>query len=67
LQGYALNEQETELDLLGASVLVRSRAGRPVAALNTSSYLGRGDRRRMIAEIVPKLQACAEKLTGILL
>lgn len=66
-RGFALNEQETELDLLGASVLVRSRSGRPVAALNTSSYLGRVDRRRMIAEVIPRLQACAEKLTGILL
>jgi len=65
--GYAINDQETEEGLLGAAVLLRNRSGRAVASLNANSHSARMKRLHLSREIVPKMQACANRLSSLLL
>ncbi len=65
--GYAVNDQETEEGLLGAAVLLRNRSGRAIASLNANSHIARVKKQQLIRDIVPKMQDCANRLSGLLL
>lgn len=65
--GYSINDQELDDVLISASVLVRNRSGRAVASLNVSSHVGRLKKQAMIRDVVPKMQACANQLSSLLL
>ena len=65
--GYAINEQETEEGLLGASVLLRSRSGRAVASLNCSSHVSRMKKNMLVRDLIPRLQEFAGRISGVLL
>jgi len=64
--GYAINLQEIEQDLVSASVPVSNRAGLVVAALNVSSSASRSTEASMKRELLPKLKDTASALAGML-
>ncbi len=64
--GYAINLQEIEQDLVSASVPVSSRAGLVVASLNVSSSASRSTEASMTKELLPKLKDTAAALAGML-
>lgn len=64
--GYAINFQEIEEDLVSASVPVSNRAGLVVAALNVSTSASRSSEARMKKELLPKLKETAAALAGML-
>lgn len=66
-KGYATNDQELELDLLGLSVPIKNQAGRVVASLNLSSQSRRVNARRLNQELLPALWACAQSMSAVLL
>lgn len=57
-QGYALVNQELEEGLIAVAVLVRDRMGRPRAAINLSSHVGRKSVDDMRA-LIPMVQKAA--------
>lgn len=64
--GYSINFQEIEEDLVSASVPVSNRAGLIVAALNVSTSATRSSEARMKRELLPKLKETASALAGML-
>ncbi|MCR6671296.1 IclR family transcriptional regulator C-terminal domain-containing protein [Devosia ginsengisoli] len=67
IDGWAVVEEELEIGLVSGSVLLRSRSGVDVAALNVSSHRSRSDRRRMVEDLIPQLRQTADSLQELLL
>jgi IclR family transcriptional regulator, pca regulon regulatory protein len=64
--GYAANDQELELDLLGLSVPIKNQAGRIVASLNVSSQARRVTARRLNQDLLPAMRSCARSISAVL-
>jgi IclR family pca regulon transcriptional regulator len=63
-QGYALVVGELEEGLISVSAPVRDQSGEVVAALASSTSIGRGDLEQLKAEVVPLLLRTAENLSA---
>lgn len=64
--GYAVNNEELELNLFGLSVPIRNPSGRMVASLNVNSQAHRVAAKRINQELLPALRSCAQLMSGIL-
>ncbi|WFU78198.1 IclR family transcriptional regulator C-terminal domain-containing protein [Bradyrhizobium sp. CIAT3101] len=64
--GYAVNNEELELNLFGLSVPIRNPNGRMVASLNVNSQAHRVAAKRINQELLPALRSCAQSMSGIL-
>lgn len=63
-QGWAIVAEELEVGLLSASAPVRDRAGDVVAALASSTSVGRSSRERLEREVVPLLVETAHRISA---
>jgi IclR family pca regulon transcriptional regulator len=63
-QGYALVVGELEEGLISVSAPVRDQSGEVVAALASSTSIGRGDLEQLKAEVVPLLLRTAASLSA---
>jgi IclR family pca regulon transcriptional regulator len=63
-QGYALVVGELEEGLISVSAPVRDQSGEVVAALASSTSIGRGDLEQLKAEVVPLLLRTAANLSA---
>ncbi|MFG2194023.1 IclR family transcriptional regulator C-terminal domain-containing protein [Streptomyces sp. NPDC048639] len=61
-RGYALVDEELEEGLRSLAVPLRDGAGRPVAALNVSTYTGRGTAEESRATLLPALTETAARI-----
>ncbi|MFJ1301496.1 IclR family transcriptional regulator C-terminal domain-containing protein [Pseudomonadota bacterium AL_CKDN230030165-1A_HGKHYDSX7] len=61
-RGYAIGDQELELNVCAIGVPVRSASGQVVSAINVSVKATRLPLARMTGEILPAAQAAAEKI-----
>ena len=64
--GYALVDEELELGLRSLAVVLRDRAGRPLAALNVSASAQRTTAAAMVETYLPMLQEAARRITQTL-
>jgi IclR family transcriptional regulator, pca regulon regulatory protein len=63
-QGWSIVAEELEVGLLSASAPVRDRSGQVVAALASSTSVGRSSRGQLEREVVPLLVETAGRITA---
>jgi IclR family pca regulon transcriptional regulator len=61
-RGYDLNAQESDLDIVGASVLLRNEDEKVIGALNVSSVISRRTLAELERAIVPEMLAFARRI-----
>lgn len=64
-RGYALNDQEVELELRTIAVPVRNRAGHVVASLSMSAP-PKGSSMKMLMRVLPELEAARSRIEATL-
>lgn len=65
-QGYSLVDQELEIGLCSVSVPIINKEGKAVAAINISSQPQKMEKKRLVEELIPNLQAAAQKISEVL-
>ena len=65
--GYALVDQELEVDLRSVAVPVQNAAGRVIAAMNVSAQASRRPKKQLIDVFLPALRGAAIKLRPLLM
>jgi IclR family pca regulon transcriptional regulator len=65
-QGWSIVSEELEIGLLSASAPVRDRSGEVVAALASSTSVGRSDAETLRRDVVPLLVDAADRLSASL-
>lgn len=65
--GYALVDQELEVDLRSVAVPVQNASGRVIAAMNVSAQASRTPKRQLTDVFLPALRAAASKLRPLLI
>lgn len=63
--GHAIVDGELEEGLIAGSVLLHTRSGRPVAALNVSSHISRTDHDRMFRLMIPEMKRAAADMCAM--
>ncbi|MBX3610543.1 MAG: IclR family transcriptional regulator [Hydrogenophaga sp.] len=65
-QGWSLVNQELEEGLISIAAPVKNRAGQVIAALNVSGQANRTSATVMKEQLLPKLRAAADEVSGLL-